>query len=60
MKFIEIGPERSEIEECEYIPFICNRTITYPTPVKVGNWVSNDLGTCITCAQKLFTPIIPT
>jgi hypothetical protein len=60
IRMADIGPAASEIEECELIPFICDgSTINYPTPVKIGNWVATDLGTCVTCPQRLFIPVIP-
>jgi hypothetical protein len=57
-RLVQINPDNSEFEEAHYIPFICNKKITYPTPVRVGNWVPDDLRSCVTCPQKLFTPNI--
>lgn len=60
IRVYELGPEMCEIEECELIPLYCSADlITYPKPVTIGNWVAADLGTCITCAQVLFVPVVP-
>lgn len=60
IRIVELGPKYCEIEDCEYIPFICSGKVSYPPPVRIGNWVSPTLGECITCEQKLFVPTLST
>jgi hypothetical protein len=57
LRIAEIGVDRCEIEEYDFIPFICGgTTIKYPTPVVVPGWQNSDYGECVSCIQKRTAP----